>query len=326
MVSLCCRVPSKSSFALAAVVLLSSLSDVVVAEVSGECALGIQLPDDFDGSNWPPLYRLSSPDPTEPMLLNEDGVVDPSVLAMAGITYKFIDPTGYDYPNATSEIPWFPPTDGNNDIELLEMRDDQDYQYADIIAVTAFIPRFWDEHYHDASTIRYILDGSGYFDYRDLNDEWVRMYVTAGDFLEWPTGIDHRFSVDSEDSYIQAMRLFKGSGSPVWTSVPRSGPDAAVPGENAARNDYVSTYLCDIDPDIVLGDDDATVDSNSTTTTSTAAPDVDDHDSHDDHDDHDDHDHDAPNDADSGAGNTSIGSLLSFSFIVVVGIMSTTIL
>lgn len=243
-----------SRFSLLAVVLVSAIAATLpdVAVVADECANGVPLPADFNGAEWPALYRLTSPDPEEPTEPNfdESTTVDPSVLANAGITYQFIDPSGFDYPNATAQIPWSPSEGGNsnNDPLVQQIRDENDYQYADIIVVTDFIPKFWDEHLHEATTIRYMLDGSGYFDLRDTDDNWVRIPVSAGDWFEWPSGIDHRFTVD-EESYIQAMRLYKGSASPEWTAVPRS---QTVAGNNTARNEYVDTYLCGIDPDTVL--------------------------------------------------------------------------
>jgi len=236
----------------------------------------MDLPADFDGSAWPKMYRLNTPNPDDPMAANsyykEDVLVDPSVLAKAGVTYKVMYPSGYDYPIA-AEIPWFPLSNETNDEELQELRDEEDYQYADIVAVPSFIPSFWEQHFHEADTIRYILEGSGYFDLRDLNNEWVRMYVTAGDFLEWPAGIQHRFTIDNstdtgtggygdgtQPPFIQAMRLYKGSTSPDWEPVYE-----AIPGNNTARDDYVSTYLCDINPDDVEegdgGEDDTSTNS-----------------------------------------------------------------
>ena len=79
-------------------------------------------------------------------------------------------------------------------------------------------------------------------DIRDVNDEWVRVHAQAGDFIVFPSGIDHRFSVD-ENNYIQAMRLFQGSEDPDWSSVARTNQT-----ENASRQQYVDTYLCGIEP------------------------------------------------------------------------------
>lgn len=93
--------------------------------------------------------------------------------------------------------------------------------------------------------------GSGYFDLRDANDDWVRIPVSKGDWFEWPAGINHRFTVD-ENAYIQAMRLYKGSADPEWTAVPRSD---ILLGDNTVRNEYINTYLCGVDPDAAINDE-----------------------------------------------------------------------
>jgi 1,2-dihydroxy-3-keto-5-methylthiopentene dioxygenase len=235
--------------AMATAMVAEKGNDMGIAEalIEKTCVKGVEPPKGFNGHDWPALYRLTSPDPEDPMQENFDlsTTVDPSVLAQVGVRYEFIDPTGFDYPNATAEVPWSPPDGGNNDVYVQEIRDENDYQYADIIVVTSFFPGFWDEHLHEATTIRYMIDGSGYFDLRDVDDEWVRIPVSAGDWFEWPAGIDHRFSVD-EEAYIQAMRLYKGSSSPEWTAVPRS----AVAGNNTARNAYVGKCILLINRDL----------------------------------------------------------------------------
>jgi len=100
MVSFCSRravvVPSSKSsssllsLALFVAVVLSSFltengvvdavsADEAVASASSDCDPGIELPDDFDGSEWPKMWRLDSPDPENPMAANGDVSVDPSV-------------------------------------------------------------------------------------------------------------------------------------------------------------------------------------------------------------------------------------------------------
>lgn len=59
--------------------------------------------------------------------------------------------------------------------------------------------------------MRYVLDGSGYFDIRQHdgpNEECIRDYVTTGDLLVVFVGINHRFTLD-EENRTKVMRLFK---------------------------------------------------------------------------------------------------------------------
>jgi len=164
--------------------------------------------------------------------------VTPEMLHKIGIQHWKFDADAYQYP--VKAVPWDPKD--AMDPKLKQLRDDRGYSYADIITIhpdhlpeyEKKIVSFFEEHIHDAEEIRYILDGSGYFDVRDADDKWVRIHVEKGDLITLPEGIYHRFSCDEKD-YIKAMRLFVGQ--PIWT--PFNRPQE----EHPSRQWYVHEYV-----------------------------------------------------------------------------------
>ncbi|XP_078397822.1 acireductone dioxygenase [Cetorhinus maximus] len=109
-----------------------------------------------------------------------------------------------------------------NDPELQKIRKERNYSWMDIVNIhkdtmpnyEEKIRSFFQEHIHLDEEIRYILDGSGYFDVRDKDDKWIRIAMKKGDMITLPAGIYHRFTLD-ENNYVKTMRLFVGE--PVWT-------------------------------------------------------------------------------------------------------------
>ncbi|KAF2404749.1 1,2-dihydroxy-3-keto-5-methylthiopentene dioxygenase [Trichodelitschia bisporula] len=118
---------------------------------------------------------------------------------------------------------------------------DRGYKNRDVITISPDalgpvyedkVKTFFHEHIHEDEEIRYIVDGSGYFDVRDKGDDWVRIRLEKHDLMIMPAGIYHRFTTD-EKNYTKAMRLFQDD--PKWTPLNR--------GTETDTNEHRKAYL-----------------------------------------------------------------------------------
>ncbi|KAJ3397010.1 1,2-dihydroxy-3-keto-5-methylthiopentene dioxygenase, partial [Chytriomyces hyalinus] len=143
-----------------------------------------------------------------------------------GVLYSFIDVSqGEQYYN--KEIDIFSANRGYKNRDIINIHKDTFPNYEEKIKI------FFEEHLHEDEEIRFILDGSGFFDVRSKNDKWIRIAVQKGDLLVLPAGIYHRFTLDTKN-YIKAMRLFKEE--PKWTPINR---DLPTTDKNTFRVGYV---------------------------------------------------------------------------------------
>ncbi|PIO76535.1 ARD/ARD' family protein [Teladorsagia circumcincta] len=87
-----------------------------------------------------------------------------------------------------------------------------------LVYLGAKLKMFFEEHLHRDAEVRFIKAGTGFFDVRSAEDEWIRIPVKSGDFVYLPAGIYHRFTTDRKED-LTAIRLFKMA--PKWEAFNR---------------------------------------------------------------------------------------------------------
>ncbi|KAG2050237.1 Acireductone dioxygenase [Suillus hirtellus] len=139
---------------------------------------------------------------------------------------------------------WHIPIDaeGKYEQEIAAVAKERSYRNHDIVSISkeglgdefeTKIKSFYHEHMHEDEEIRYILEGTGFFDVREQSSEsWIRCHMGAGDLLVLPAGIYHRFTLDMGNR-VRTMRLFKDE--PKWIAHNR--------GDQTDANPYRLEYL-----------------------------------------------------------------------------------
>ena len=100
------------------------------------------------------------------------------------------------------------PENYENEKAFKQVREEKGYRCFDFIECCDKLPnydqllnRFYQEHIHSDEEIRFFLEGSGYFDVRDVDDNWIRIWAEKGDLILLPPGIYHRFTLDQKVLY-----------------------------------------------------------------------------------------------------------------------------
>jgi 1,2-dihydroxy-3-keto-5-methylthiopentene dioxygenase len=95
---------------------------------------------------------------------------------------------------------------------------DQVKMWSEMPNFQALCDKFVGEHLHTDDEVRFVLDGSGVFEIRSLDDKWMKVLVEPQDFISVPANRFHRFYLTDEKK-IHCVRLFKDQSG--WTPLYR---------------------------------------------------------------------------------------------------------
>ncbi|GMT36134.1 hypothetical protein PFISCL1PPCAC_27431 [Pristionchus fissidentatus] len=163
----------------------------------------------------------------------EEGQKTPLRLSDEIITVKDLEDTGCLAYKVDMSVDWEKAVEKYSEDVGMRNRDIVRINPVTMPGYTEKLAIFFEEHLHTDPEVRFIMEGAGYFDIRDVKDRWIRIPVAKGDLLFLPAGIYHRFTTDETDSIV-AMRFFKDA--PCWEAHNRKKEETESMVE---RKDYV---------------------------------------------------------------------------------------
>lgn len=85
-----------------------------------------------------------------------------------------------------------------NDETIDKLKEGKSYTYQEEVTTpdNGDLQVLYTEHLHEDEQLRLVLEGCGYYDVRDKNEQWIRIEVLPGDLLVIPSGCYHRFMLD----------------------------------------------------------------------------------------------------------------------------------
>jgi len=122
-------------------------------------------------------------------------------------------------------------SEGDRRTEIDRIKAEQGYVEEDVVELSTETPnlddicaKFDKEHTHSADEVRFVLEGSGIFDIRDQNDEWIRVMVAQDDLIIIPKDRNHRFML-TDSRHIRCGRLFQDNTG--WSPIYRTSRSAS---------------------------------------------------------------------------------------------------
>ena len=124
--------------------------------------------------------------------------IDEATLAQNGVLYRRLSVVPAEHQQALDELRTTRGYVTQDEVELSPATENLD----------AICAKFVPEHDHDDDEVRFVLEGSGVFDIRSVDNRLMHVVVEAGDLIVVPKERWHRFML-TEEKHIRCVRLFR---------------------------------------------------------------------------------------------------------------------